>query len=191
MIAVAELTILMPCLNEAETLAACIGKAQAWLISHDVDGEVLVADNGSTDGSQAIAADHGARVIDVAIRGYGADAAMTLAAMALYANGTTRLDNIASWRVKETDRIAAMACELRKCGATVTEGADFIEITPPTAWRAAAIHTYDDHRMAMCLSLAAFNPLAGAQPGVPVRILDPRCVGKTFPDYFETLFGVQ
>jgi 3-phosphoshikimate 1-carboxyvinyltransferase len=117
------------------------------------------------------------------------DAAMTLAVMALYADGPTRLNNIASWRVKETDRIAAMAAELRKLGATVTEGGDFIEVQPPAAWQPAAIHTYDDHRMAMCLSLAAFNGLVSA-PGVPVRILDPRCVAKTFPDYFETLFGV-
>ena len=117
------------------------------------------------------------------------DAAMTLAVMALYADGPTRLTNIASWRVKETDRIAAMATELRKLGATVTEGEDFIEVQPPAHWQHAAIHTYDDHRMAMCLSLAAFNGLVSA-PGVPVRILDPRCVAKTFPDYFETLFGV-
>lgn len=113
------------------------------------------------------------------------DAAMTLAVMALFADGTTTLRNIASWRVKETDRIAAMAIECRKLGATVDEGADFIRITPPTAWQAASIHTYDDHRVAMCFSLAAFNPA-----GLPVRILDPRCVGKTFPDYFESLFGV-
>jgi 3-phosphoshikimate 1-carboxyvinyltransferase len=118
------------------------------------------------------------------------DAAMTLAVLALYADGPSRLSHIASWRVKETDRIAAMATELRKLGATVVEGADFIQIAPPAVWRAAAIETYDDHRMAMCLSLAAFNPLAGAAPPVPLRILDPRCVGKTFPDYFETLFGV-
>ena len=113
------------------------------------------------------------------------DAAMTLAVMALYATGTTRLTNIASWRVKETDRIAAMATELRKCGATVTEGADFIEVTPPPTWQPAAVHTYDDHRIAMCFSLAAFNDAK-----LPVRILDPQCVGKTFPDYFETLFEV-
>jgi 3-phosphoshikimate 1-carboxyvinyltransferase len=118
------------------------------------------------------------------------DAAMTLAVMALYADSPTRLSGIASWRVKETDRIAAMATELRKVGAAVVEGPDFIEVTPPTHWHAAAIATYDDHRMAMCLSLAAFNPLAGACPGQPLRILDPRCVAKTFPDYFETLFGV-
>ncbi len=118
------------------------------------------------------------------------DAAMTLAVMALYAEGTTRLTNIASWRVKETDRIAAMAAELRKVGATVTEGADFIEVRPPAEWRPAAIHTYDDHRMAMCLSLAAFNGLQGGAAAVPVRILDPRCVAKTFPDYFEALFDL-
>jgi 3-phosphoshikimate 1-carboxyvinyltransferase len=111
------------------------------------------------------------------------DAAMTLAVMALYADGTTTLRNIASWRVKETDRIAAMACELRKLGAAVEEGADFIRVTPPVQWRSAAIHTYDDHRVAMCFSLAAFNPT-----GLPVRILDPKCVAKTFPDYFEALF---
>ena len=122
------------------------------------------------------------------------DAAMTLAVMALYADGPTRLSNIASWRVKETDRIAAMAAELRKLGAGVIEGADFIEVSPPARWLHASIHTYDDHRMAMCLSLAAFNALAGRTdddgPGLPLRILDPRCVAKTFPDYFETLFGV-
>jgi 3-phosphoshikimate 1-carboxyvinyltransferase len=113
------------------------------------------------------------------------DAAMTLAVMALFADGTTRLRNIASWRVKETDRLAAMATELRKLGAAVNEGADFLEVTPPTAWRAASIHTYDDHRVAMCFSLAAFNPA-----GVLVRIEDPKCVAKTFPDYFEALFSV-
>jgi 3-phosphoshikimate 1-carboxyvinyltransferase len=118
------------------------------------------------------------------------DAAMTLAVMALYADGPTRLTNIASWRVKETDRIAAMAAELRKLGAQVAEGADFIEVTPPGRWQPAAVHTYDDHRMAMCLSLAAFNPLAPAPGRVPVRIGDPACVAKTFPDYFEALFGL-
>jgi 3-phosphoshikimate 1-carboxyvinyltransferase len=118
------------------------------------------------------------------------DAAMTLAVMALYAGGPSRLTNIASWRVKETDRIAAMAAELRKLGAEVVEGDDFIRVTPPGAWRAAAIRTYDDHRVAMCFSLAAFNGLAGADPAMPVRILDPKCVAKTFPHYFETLFSL-
>jgi 3-phosphoshikimate 1-carboxyvinyltransferase len=117
------------------------------------------------------------------------DAAMTLAALALFASGTTRLENIASWRVKETDRLAAMAAELSKVGASVTEGADFIEITPPRAWAAATIATYDDHRMAMAMSLAAFNGAAGVAAPVPVRVLDPRCVGKTWPGYFEALFG--
>ena len=113
------------------------------------------------------------------------DAAMTLAVMALYADGPSTLRNIASWRVKETDRIEAMAHECRQLGAQVESGPDWIRVHPLPAgqWRAASIHTYDDHRVAMCFSLAAFNP-----DGVPVRILDPKCVGKTFPDYFETLF---
>jgi 3-phosphoshikimate 1-carboxyvinyltransferase len=106
------------------------------------------------------------------------DAAMTLAVVALFADGPCRLRNIGSWRVKETDRIAAMAAELRKVGATVEEHADQLLVSPPARLRGAAIHTYDDHRMAMCLSLAALG-------GVPVRILDPGCVAKTFPDYFE------
>ncbi|WP_423599609.1 bifunctional 3-phosphoshikimate 1-carboxyvinyltransferase/cytidylate kinase [Roseateles sp. MS654] len=120
------------------------------------------------------------------------DAAMTLAVMALYGDGATTLRNIASWRVKETDRIAAMAAELRKLGARVEEGPDWLRVHPLKAWKAAAIHTYDDHRVAMCFSLAAFNGLQDDRQGdaVPVRILDPQCVAKTFPDYFETLFGV-
>jgi 3-phosphoshikimate 1-carboxyvinyltransferase len=113
------------------------------------------------------------------------DAAMTLAVMALYADGPSTLRNIASWRVKETDRLAAMSAELRKLGAGVEEGPDFIRVTPPAQWKAGSIHTYDDHRVAMCFSLAAFNPA-----GLPVRILDPKCVAKTFPDYFEALFSV-
>ena len=114
------------------------------------------------------------------------DAAMTLAVMALFAQGTTRLTNIGSWRVKETDRIAAMACELRKLGASVAEHADAIDITPPQHWQAATLATYDDHRMAMCASLAAFNGLLGAR--APVRVLQPGCVGKTYPDYFQDFF---
>jgi 3-phosphoshikimate 1-carboxyvinyltransferase len=112
---------------------------------------------------------------------------MTLAVMALYADGPTTLRNIASWRVKETDRIVAMANECRKLGATVEEGPDWITVhpLPHGQWKAACIHTYDDHRVAMCFSLAAFN----AQQ-IPVRIEDPKCVAKTFPDYFETLFSV-
>ena len=106
------------------------------------------------------------------------DAAMTLATTALFAEGATTLKNIASWRVKETDRIAAMAAELRKLGAKVEEGTDYIRITPHPSLLTPhqGIDTYDDHRMAMCFSLAA--------RGVPVRINDPGCVAKTFPDYF-------
>ncbi|MDO9225430.1 MAG: 3-phosphoshikimate 1-carboxyvinyltransferase [Pseudomonadota bacterium] len=112
------------------------------------------------------------------------DAAMTLAILALFANGTTTLTNIASWRVKETDRIKAMATELRKLGAKVEEGADFIKITPPGKLTPnAEIDTYDDHRMAMCFSLVALG-------GVPVRINDPKCVNKTFPEYFEKFTGI-
>ncbi|HOI52060.1 MAG TPA: 3-phosphoshikimate 1-carboxyvinyltransferase, partial [Azonexus sp.] len=109
------------------------------------------------------------------------DAAMTLATAALFARGTTTLRNIASWRVKETDRIAAMAIELRKLGAEVEEGADYIRVTPAPL-KPAAIDTYDDHRMAMCFSLAAF--------ATPLRINDPKCVAKTFPDYFERFAAV-
>ena len=112
------------------------------------------------------------------------DAAMTLAVAALFAEGTTRLRNIASWRVKETDRLAAMAAELRKLGATVEEGGDFIAVSGrPTFIPGASIDTYDDHRMAMCLSLACLG-------GVPLRINDPQCVNKTFPDYFERFAGL-
>ena len=114
------------------------------------------------------------------------DAAMTLAVVALFAEGTTRLTNIGSWRVKETDRIKAMAAELRKLGATVEEGADWISITPPAVLNAnAAIDTYDDHRVAMCFALVSLG-----SRGVPIRINDPACVNKTFPGYFEALKSV-
>ena len=112
------------------------------------------------------------------------DAAMTAAVLALFATGPSRLRNIASWRVKETDRIRAMATELRKFGAAVEEGPDYLKIAPPEALlapgasRMVPVDTYDDHRMAMCFSLASFGPLPG-------RINDPGCVSKTFPGYFE------
>ena len=112
------------------------------------------------------------------------DAAMTLAVVALFAQGTTILRNIASWRVKETDRIAAMATELRKLGAKVDEGADYLKITPPAKLTPnVSIDTYDDHRMAMCFSLVALG-------GVGVRINDPHCVAKTFPAYFDVLASI-
>lgn len=111
------------------------------------------------------------------------DAAMTIAVAALYADGPSTLRNIGSWRVKETDRIAAMAIELRKLGATVEEGDDMLRITPPAQIQAAAIDTYDDHRMAMCFSLASLD--GAARKGNKIRINDPKCVAKTFPDYFD------
>ena len=111
------------------------------------------------------------------------DAAMTIAVAALYADGTSTLRNIGSWRVKETDRIAAMATELRKLGAQVEEGADYLRVTPPAEIAKASIDTYDDHRMAMCFSLASLN--GAARRGNVIRINDPKCVAKTFPDYFD------
>ncbi|MFY2841649.1 3-phosphoshikimate 1-carboxyvinyltransferase [Achromobacter ruhlandii] len=113
------------------------------------------------------------------------DAAMTAAALALYADGPCRLRNIGSWRVKETDRIHAMQTELEKLGARVESGPDWLSVTPPAEgrWRDAHIGTWDDHRMAMCFSLAAFGPAA-------VRILDPGCVSKTFPGYFDVYAGL-
>jgi 3-phosphoshikimate 1-carboxyvinyltransferase len=112
------------------------------------------------------------------------DAAMTLAILALFADGTTTLRNIASWRVKETDRLTAMATELRKVGATAIEGEDYITITPPAQLTPnAEIDTYDDHRMAMCFSLVSLG-------GVPVTINDPKCVAKTFPHYFEVFENI-
>ncbi len=118
------------------------------------------------------------------------DAAMTAAVLALFAGGPSRLRNIASWRVKETDRLAAMATELRKLGAEVEEGADFLAITPPAGFAGSAdaagrvaIDTYDDHRMAMCFALASFGP-------VPIRINDPGCVSKTFPGFFAAFSRV-
>jgi 3-phosphoshikimate 1-carboxyvinyltransferase len=112
------------------------------------------------------------------------DAAMTLAILALFADGTTTLRNIASWRVKETDRLTAMATELRKVGAAVIEGQDYITITPPKELTPnAEIDTYDDHRMAMCFSLVSLG-------GVPITINDPNCVAKTFPNYFKVFSSI-
>lgn len=112
------------------------------------------------------------------------DAAMTIATMALFVEGTTTLRNIYNWRVKETDRLYAMATELRKVGATVEEGEDYLRITPPAHLKHAQIDTYDDHRMAMCFSLLALDP-------VSVTINEPECTAKTFPDYFEMLQSIS
>jgi len=108
------------------------------------------------------------------------DAAMTIATTALFAKGTTTLRNIYNWRVKETDRLSAMATELRKVGAEVEEGEDYLRVTPPVSLKHAAIDTYDDHRMAMCFSLLALDP-------VSVTINEPECTAKTFPSYFDVL----
>ena len=112
------------------------------------------------------------------------DAAMTIATAALFAKGTTTLRNIYNWRVKETDRLLAMATELRKVGAVVEEGEDYIRVTPPAKLQFAEIGTYNDHRMAMCFSLVALSD-------TPVTILDPKCTAKTFPDYFEQLARIS
>jgi len=111
------------------------------------------------------------------------DAAMTIATTALFADGTTTLRNIYNWRVKETDRLSAMATELRKVGAEVEEGEDYLTITPPKQLKHAAIDTYDDHRMAMCFSLLALDP-------VSVTINEPECTAKTFPAYFDVLESI-
>ncbi len=121
--------------------------------------------------------EHPLKAVDVDLN-HIPDAAMTLAVLALFAEGTTSIRNIGNWRVKETDRLHAMTTELRKVGARVDEGKDYLRVTPPDRFTSAEIETYGDHRMAMCFSLV---PLAG----VPVTIVDPDCVGKTFPDYFE------
>ena len=159
---------------------------------HSIQGDIRFVDEIAKMGAQIEYADN-AVIVKAANQPLKAldldcnhipDAAMTLAVMALFAEGTTTLRNIASWRVKETDRISAMATELRKVGAQVEEGADFIRITPPTNLTPnAAIDTYDDHRMAMCFSLVSLG-------GVPIRINDPDCVAKTFPDYFTRFAGV-
>ncbi|MBU2871480.1 3-phosphoshikimate 1-carboxyvinyltransferase [Colwellia sp. E2M01] len=112
------------------------------------------------------------------------DAAMTIATTALFATGTTTIRNIYNWRVKETDRLSAMATELRKVGAEVVEGEDYISVTPPAVLKHAEIDTYDDHRVAMCFSLVALSD-------TPVTINDPKCTSKTFPDYFEKLKQVS
>jgi len=111
------------------------------------------------------------------------DAAMTLAILALYADGISVLKNIGSWRVKETDRLKAMSTELRKVGAKIIEGKDFLQIEPPLKIKNASIDTYDDHRMAMCFSLVSLNSYS--KKGGIIKINDPNCVSKTFPDYFD------
>ena len=141
-------------------------------------GEGFIATHGLREGRQRLA---GGTIDCIAIP----DAAMTLAVTALFAEAPTTLTGIGSWRVKETDRIAAMAAELAKLGAQVEAGPDWLRVHPLPAehWRGAAIATYDDHRMAMCFSLASFGP-------ADIRILEPGCVSKTFPSYFQAFADV-
>jgi 3-phosphoshikimate 1-carboxyvinyltransferase len=158
---------------------------------HSIQGDILFAEAAKLMGGRISYGDNHIRAektgalkaIDLDCN-HIPDAAMTLAVMAVFAQGTTTLRNIASWRVKETDRIAAMATELRKVGASVTESEDAIEITPPAQLiENAVIDTYDDHRMAMCFSLISLA-------GVPVTINDPKCVAKTFPEYFKVFASI-
>ncbi|MFZ1713063.1 MAG: 3-phosphoshikimate 1-carboxyvinyltransferase, partial [Nitrosomonas sp.] len=146
-----------------EKMGACVKMGDNWI--------ECSSPRRSVTGKQLVAIDMDCNHIP--------DAAMTLATAALFAQGTTTLRNIGSWRVKETDRIAAMSAELSKLGAKIESGEDFIRITPPDGSpnAGAAINTYDDHRMAMSFSLISL--------GVPIRILDPDCVAKTFPEYFK------
>lgn len=153
---------------------------------HSIQGDVRFTEVLERMGAQVSLFDHAIEVrnekaklksIDMDMN-HIPDAAMTAAVMALFAEGRSTLRNIASWRVKETDRLAAMATELRKLGADVEEGADFLKISPGNLRPGVAIDTYDDHRMAMSFSLVALG-------GVPVTINDPACVAKTFPDYFR------
>jgi 3-phosphoshikimate 1-carboxyvinyltransferase len=157
---------------------------------HSIQGDVAFADALNQMGANVMAGDDWIEVRGVdtpsgRLQGIELDclaipdAAMTLAVAALFAEGPTTLRGIASWKVKETDRIAAMAKELQKMGAWVESGDDFIRVIPPVSWKTPdeGIDTYDDHRMAMCFSLASLGPLK-------VRINDPACVAKTFPDYF-------
>jgi len=142
--------------------------------------EVIQAMGGNVDIGEHQMTVTGSEVIKGLDKDFNAipDAAMTVAPLALFADKPTIIRNVANWRVKETDRLSAMATELRKLGADVEEGADFLKIYPVQHWQNAKIDTYNDHRMAMCFSLAAFSP-------VGVTINDPDCCRKTYPTYFQ------
>jgi len=155
-----------------------------------VQGDKYFADVLEKMGATVIWSDESITVIGQPLQGVDMDmnhipdAAMTIATTALFAKGPTTIRNIYNWRVKETDRLSAMATELRKVGAEVVEGEDFISITPPASLIHADIDTYNDHRVAMCFSLIALSD-------TPVTINDPKCTAKTFPDYFEKLAKVS
>jgi 3-phosphoshikimate 1-carboxyvinyltransferase len=172
--------------------ASIQGDVRVTEVLERMGAEIVMGENWMEAGAGSEAAARGRlRAVDADCN-HIPDAAMTVAVAALFADGTSTLRNIGSWRVKETDRIAAMAAELRKLGAAVEEGADYLRITPPGIASSsalslvphAAIATYDDHRMAMSFALVAVG-------GVPVRINDPRCVAKTFPEYFDVLAGIS
>jgi 3-phosphoshikimate 1-carboxyvinyltransferase len=162
-----------------ESMGAVVAMGDDWVQVQG--GAIPAADSGMADAAPAPRR-FPLRAVDVDATAIP-DAAMTAAVLALFARGTTRLRGIGSWRVKETDRIQAMANELVKLGAQVQTGADWIAITAPEFVREAQVDTYEDHRMAMCLSLAAAS-------GVPVHVRDPGCVAKTFPGYFDQLEGL-
>lgn len=157
---------------------------------HGVGQSSIQGDIAFAEVVEAMGADVSWGTNQVTVRGRGAlqgidfdgnqipDAAMTIAPLALFARGTTIIRNVANWRVKETDRLAAMATELRKTGASVKEGKDYLVIDPPQIWQHAHIDTYDDHRIAMCFALAGFST-AG------VTINDPGCCAKTYPQFFS------
>jgi len=157
---------------------------------HAVQGDIHFADALAAMGAHVEWADDYIAVTRSTLHGidrdYNAipDAAMTIATTALFAEGPTVIRNIYNWRVKETDRLAAMATELRKVGADVEEGHDYIKIVPPSTLKHASIATYNDHRMAMCFSLVALSDTA-------VTIEDPDCTAKTFPSYFDVFKGLS
>jgi 3-phosphoshikimate 1-carboxyvinyltransferase len=167
--------------------ASIQGDVRFTEILERMGGEIAIGDNWIEARAGEQAAKRGKLSAITADLNHIPDAAMTVAVAALFADGPSTLRNIGSWRVKETDRIAAMAAELRKLGAAVEEGADYLRITPPrtpTLNPGVAVDTYDDHRMAMCFSLAALG-------GVAVRINNPGCVAKTFPEYFDVLSTIS
>lgn len=165
--------------------ASIQGDVRFTEILERMGAEVVMGENWIEAGAGKEAAKRGKFNAIAADLNHIPDAAMTIAVAALFADGPSTLRNIGSWRVKETDRIAAMANELRKLGAAVDEGDDFLHITPPATLNPkVSIDTYDDHRMAMCFSLAALG-------GVTVRINDPGCVAKTYPEYFEVLAKIS
>jgi len=158
---------------------------------NSIQGDIRFADVLEAMGATVVWNDEYVEVTGAPLKGVNKDmnhipdAAMTIATTALFAEGPTTMTNIYNWRVKETDRLAAMATELQKLGAKVEEGHDYIKVWPTDSLKHAEIDTYNDHRIAMCFSLVALSD-------TPVTINDPGCTRKTFPDYFtrfKTLYS--